>query len=391
MRLSTQPLITLNKVILAVRNENCSAHERMTAPKKPKTDSTPRNLRDMDVTLVHEWNDGAVRAHQDYLVGEEPLEIRVNGRSLSVTMRTPGNDFELAAGFLFTEGLIQRAEQIISIEHAKECKATERGNIVDIKLAPDVELDLETVRRNFFAASSCGICGKASIDAVRARGVRPANANFRVSAETICAMPEKLHAGQQIFGRTGGLHAAGLFTARGELLVEREDIGRHNAVDKIVGWALLGRQSAQVGERVPRQTAHESVSHGALGKVADRARLESQTPHAGEHAPRRAGQEAISYDARNSLTAAEPPLPNKLPLAECVLLVSGRGGFEIVQKAAVAGAPVVASVSACSSLAVQFAREMRITLLGFLRPPRFIVYSVPDRLAIAAEASTGRC
>jgi FdhD protein len=317
----------------------------MTAPKKSKMDSTPRDLRDVDVTLVHEWNDGAVRPHQDYLVGEEPLEIRVNGHPLSVTMRTPGSDFELAAGFLFTEGLIERAEQIISIEHAKECKATERGNIVDVKLAPDVELDLEKNRRNFFATSSCGICGKASIDAVRARGARPANPNFRVSPETICAMPEKLHARQQIFGRTGGLHAAGLFTATGELLAEREDIGRHNAVDKIVGWALLERQSAQAGEHVHRQAAHESVSHGAVGKVAG------------------------------------------LPLSECVLLVSGRGGFEIVQKAAVAGAPVVASVSACSSLAVQFAREMRLTLLGFLRNRRFIVYSAPDRLAIAAEAS----
>ncbi|HLW81946.1 MAG TPA: formate dehydrogenase accessory sulfurtransferase FdhD [Candidatus Acidoferrales bacterium] len=359
----------------------------MPTPKKSEKDSTLRNLRDVDVTLVHEWNDGAVRAHEDYLVGEEPLEIRVNGHPLSVTMRTPGNDFELVAGFLFTEGLIQRAEQIVSIEHAKECKATERGNIVDVKLAPDVELNLEATRRNFFAASSCGICGKASIDAVRASGVHPANANFRVSPETICAMPEKLRARQQNFARTGGLHAAGLFTATGELLAEREDIGRHNAVDKIVGWALLERQSAQAGEHVPRQPAQDSVSHGAVGRVAAQARLESQTVQAPDHASQPVSPEPGSQSANKSLAPDNSALANNLPLSECVLLVSGRGGFEIVQKAAIAGAPVVASVSACSSLAVQFAREMRLTLLGFLRNRRFIVYSAPDRLAIATEAS----
>jgi len=286
---------------------------------RAKTDSRPSGpaspssvpVRDVDVTLVHEWNNGQLRAQQDYLVGEEPLEIRVNGHALSVTMRTPGHDLELAAGFLFTEGIIARADQIVFIEHAAECKATERGNIVEVKLAPGVQWDSEKSRRNFFAASSCGICGKATIDSVRARGVRPLNATFRVSAEAICAMPDKLRAHQQNFARTGGLHAAGLFTATGELLVEREDIGRHNAVDKIVGWVLR---------------------------------------------------------------------ENKLSLAECVLLVSGRGGFEIVQKAAVAGVPVVASVSACSSLAVQFAREMRMTLIGFLRGSRFVIYCGDDRL-----------
>ena len=268
-------------------------------------------VRDVDITPVHEWNDGRLRAQQDYLAAEEPLEIRINGHPLSVTMRTPGHDLELAAGFLFTEGIIARADQIVSIEHASKCKATERGNIVDVKLAPDAEWDFEKSRRNFFATSSCGICGKASIEAVRARGVRPANANCHVSAATICSMPEKLRAQQQNFARTGGLHAAALFTASGDLLAEREDIGRHNAVDKIAGWALR---------------------------------------------------------------------ENKLPLAECVLLVSGRGGFEIVQKAAVAGVSVVASVSACSSLAVQFAREMRMTLIGFVRGSRFVIYCGDDRL-----------
>lgn len=282
-------------------------------------DSQPRNVRDIDVTLVHEWDDGRIRAQQDYLAAEEPLEIRVGEYPLTVTMRTPGDDLDLAAGFLFTEGLIEQREQILSIEHAANCKPTERGNIVHVKLAADLALDLEKTRRNFFAASSCGICGKASIDAIRARGVKPPNRDFHVSPETICAMPEKLRSKQQIFGRTGGLHAAGLFDAKGELLVEREDIGRHNAIDKIVGWSL---------------------------------------------------REA------------------KLPLSQCVVMVSGRGGFEIVQKAGMAGVPVVASVSACSSLAVQFAREMGMTLIGFLRNRRFVVYSGSERLGMAAEAAS---
>lgn len=277
-----------------------------------------RNVRDVDVTLVQEWNDGKVRAQQDYLVGEEPLEIRAGEHALSVTMRTPGDDLDLAAGFLFTEGLIERPEQIVFIEHVAQCKPTERGNIVHVELSADVALDLEKAQRNFFAGSSCGICGKASIDAVRARGVRPPNANFRVDPEVICRLPEELRAKQQIFGRTGGLHAAGAFSASGELIVEREDIGRHNAVDKIVGWALR---------------------------------------------------------------------EGKLPLAECALMVSGRGGFEIVQKAAMAGVPVVASVSACSSLAVRFAREMGMTLIGFLRDRRFVSYCGGGRLGLAAEGA----
>lgn len=276
----------------------------------------PSSPRDIDVTLVHEWNDGRIRSVQDYLVGEEPLQIRVGKNPLSVTMRTPGHDVELATGFLFTEGLIQRHEQIVSIEHTADCKPTERGNIIRIDLAPDVALHLENTQRNFFASSSCGICGKASIESVRARGVRSPNPNFRVEAEVLCRIPAALRSAQQIFGRTGGLHAAGLFDASGKLLVEREDIGRHNAVDKIIGWALR---------------------------------------------------------------------ENRLPLSDSVLMVSGRGGFEIIQKAAMAGLPAVASVSACSSLAVQFAREVGMTLVGFLRDRRFVVYSGVERLGLAAE------
>jgi len=276
----------------------------------------PSQPRDIDVTQVHEWNDGRLRSFQDYLVGEEPLQISVGKYALTVTMRTPGHDIELAAGFFFTEGLIQRREQIISIDYATDCKATERGNIIQIELASDVALDLESTQRNFFSSSSCGICGKASIESVRARGVRPPNPTFRLDPEILCRIPDALRSAQQIFGRTGGLHAAGLFDASGKLLAEREDIGRHNAVDKIVGWALR---------------------------------------------------------------------ENCLPLSDSVLLVSGRGGFEIIQKAAMAGVPVIASVSACSSLAVQFARELGITLVGFLRDRRFVVYSGGERLGLATN------
>ncbi|HVA72892.1 MAG TPA: formate dehydrogenase accessory sulfurtransferase FdhD [Candidatus Limnocylindrales bacterium] len=272
--------------------------------------------RDVGVTLVQEWKDGRIRSLQDYLAGEEPLQIRVGKYPLTVTMRTPGNDVELAAGFLFTEGLIQRPEQIISIGHASDGKAAERGNIIQAELTPDVTLDLESTQRNFFSSSSCGICGKASIESVRARGVRPPNLNFRLQAEILCRIPDALRSAQPIFGRTGGIHAAGLFDTSGKTLAEREDIGRHNAVDKIIGWALR---------------------------------------------------------------------ENRLPLSDCILMVSGRGGFEIVQKAAMAGVPIVASVSACSSLAVQFAREVGMTLIGFLRDGRFVVYSGGERLGLANE------
>ncbi len=275
----------------------------------------PRPLpRSVDLTLVHEWQDGQVRRFQDYLVGEEPLEIRVGKLPLSVTMRTPGNDLELAAGFLFTEGLIRRREELASVDYAEGAKETERGNVVQIELRDGASLDLERTQRNFFAGSSCGICGKASIDSVRVRGIQPPNPHLRLDPEVLCRLPERLREAQAIFGRTGGLHAAGLFDTRGELVAQREDVGRHNAVDKIVGWALL---------------------------------------------------------------------EGRLPLSEYVLMVSGRGGFEIVQKAIVAGVPVVASVSAPSSLAVRLARELGLTLVGFLRGKRFVVYSGEGRLNVS--------
>lgn len=281
-----------------------------------------RKTRSVGLTQVSEWDDGALRRKDDYLAAEEPLEIRVGDEALSVTMRTPGHDRELAAGFLFTEGLIQTRRQLTGLEAAAPENGSrnspqgetgkKNGNVIHASISSDAAPDMEKMRRHFFAASSCGICGKASIDAIRARGLAAPNPGFRLDAEILVRLPGKLRAAQDVFERTGGLHAAALFDARGELLVLREDIGRHNAVDKVIGWALL---------------------------------------------------------------------ENRLPLADCVLLVSGRGGFEIVQKAIAAGLPVVASVSAPSSLAVQLARELRLTLIGFLRGRRFVIYSGEERIA----------
>ena len=271
-----------------------------------------RTPRSVDLTQVTEWNDGSATRKEDYLAAEEPLEIRIGENPLSVTMRTPGHDLELAAGFLFTEGLVQRREQIIALENETSDDDGKRGNVVRAEVAAEALPDFEKLRRHFFAASSCGICGKASIDAVRSRLLRTPNPNFRVEPKLIVSLPDALRSEQDVFERTGGLHAAALFDVHGHLLIVREDIGRHNAVDKVVGWALLN---------------------------------------------------------------------DHIPLSDCILLVSGRGGFEIIQKAIVAGIPVVASVSAPSSLAVQLARELRLTLIGFLRGKRFVVYAGEDRVA----------
>jgi FdhD protein len=274
--------------------------------------AVPRTPRSVDLTQVSEWEDGHLRRKDDYLAAEEPLEIRVGDEPLSVTMRTPGHDRELAAGFLFTEGLVQQREQILKLESADPQDGTNRGNVIEAELAPESAPDLAKMKRHFFAASSCGICGKASIDSIRSRLLASPNPDFRLNAEMLVQMPDALRSSQDVFQRTGGLHAAAIFDSNGKLLVLREDIGRHNAVDKVIGWALL---------------------------------------------------------------------EGRVPLSDSVLLVSGRGGFEIVQKAIVAGVPVVASVSAPSSLAVQLARELRLTLIGFLRGRRFVIYSGEERVA----------
>ncbi len=266
--------------------------------------------RGIDLTQVTEWSDGESRRLDDYLVAEEPLEIRLNGAPLSVTMRTPGNDLELTAGFLLTESIIENREQIRSLEFGKTERQEASGNIVEVTL--DSPADCERMQRNFFVASSCGICGKASIDAVRNRGLRPPNPEFRLDPEILCSLPDKLRSAQPIFGRTGGLHAAGLFTPAGELLCLREDVGRHNAVDKVIGWA---------------------VANGAL------------------------------------------------PLAGHLLAVSGRISFEIAQKALAARIPIIAAVSAPTSLAVDLAERAGLTLVGFARGEGFNVYGARRRVS----------
>ncbi len=260
--------------------------------------------RSVELTQVTEWNAGEARSVQDTLAAEEPLEIRIDGVPLTVTMRTPGHDVELAAGFLLTEGILRSRDQVAAIRAAVPQNGA-KSNVVEVELR-NAEFEPGTLERNFFATSSCGICGKASIESIRRRDLPPLPQAFRIDPQVLCSMPETLRTEQAVFNRTGGLHAAALFNEAGELLLVREDIGRHNAVDKVIGWAF-----------------HEG----------------------------------------------------RLPLDRHVMIVSGRGGFEIVQKALAAGIPILASVSAPSSLAVKLARELGLTLIGFLRGQRFVVYS----------------
>lgn len=275
-------------------------------------------LRSVELTQVTEWENGQIRSGSDDLAAEEPLQILTCGEPLVVTMRTPGHDRELAAGFLWTEGLIESRDQILSFR-GQESMEEQAGNTIDVELREGVSKP-ETPQRNFFSNSSCGLCGKSSIDAVRTKGLRSLGSGLKIDAETLCSLPAQLRARQSVFERTGGLHAAALFNAEGELIALREDIGRHNAVDKVVGWALL---------------------------------------------------------------------QGMIPLSTHILLVSGRGGFEIIQKAIAAGVPIVASVSAPSSLAVQLARELNLTLIGFLRGRRFVIYSGESRCLMQRQTSVG--
>ncbi|MFD1662379.1 formate dehydrogenase accessory sulfurtransferase FdhD [Streptomyces caeni] len=279
---------------------------------------------------------GAVSTRPDTLVAEEPLEIRLNGRPLAITMRTPGDDFALAAGFLVSEGVLAERGELRNIVYcagatgggaprsgeAESARGSNTYNVVDVSTAPGVVVPDITLQRNVYTTSSCGLCGKTSLDAVRttARWSITDTPPVRVDPDLLAGLPDRLRATQRVFDRTGGLHAAALFTEDGELLDIREDVGRHNAVDKLVGRALQN---------------------------------------------------------------------GNLPLSRTILLVSGRASFELAQKAVMAGIPVLAAVSAPSSLAVDLAAETGLTLVGFLRGSSMNVYAGEDRIALRTAAAQG--
>jgi FdhD protein len=267
-------------------------------------------------------SDGERHTRTDYLATEEPLEIRLDAggatATVAVTMRTPGADFELAAGFLYGEGVVGGREDVSRLSYCTdpEIDAEQQYNIINVGLAGAMP-DLHTLERHFMTSSACGICGKASLDALELRGCPVVPPGLVVDPSVLPRLPDALREGQGLFESTGGLHAAGLFTATGELVALREDVGRHNAVDKLIGWALLD---------------------------------------------------------------------GRLPLSDHLLMVSGRSSYEILQKALVAGVPVVCAVSAPSSLAVDLARRFGMTLVGFLRGQRFNVYAGGERLGLPAAS-----
>ena len=257
------------------------------------------------------YRESAVEPRGDHLAHEEPLEIQLGASSLAVVMRTPGHDAELVTGFLVTERVIDDVADLASVRHCSVTPYPEaEDNVVRVTLRPGVRVDLESLRRNLFASSSCGICGKATIENALATAP-PVDDPARFPAALLYELPDRLRDAQRVFDETGGLHAAGLFDAEGELLAVREDVGRHNAVDKVIGWAARERG---------------------------------------------------------------------LPLSGHLLLVSGRISYEIAQKALAARIPLVAAVSAPSSLAVDLARESGMTLVGFLRGRGLNVYGLRERV-----------
>ena len=283
------------------------------------------------VHRVENCTNGAVST--DSLAIEEPLEIRlgimVKGklehRAISITMRTPGDDGELAAGFLFTEGIVRHPDQIKQIRHCGLAIGRKRGvidraaalnsNTIRVDLADGTDVDLKRLERHFYTTSSCGVCGKTSIEALKTGAAKIENDNFQISAELINHLPDALRASQNVFDQTGGLHASALFTSDGALDVIREDVGRHNALDKVIGSKFLAGET---------------------------------------------------------------------PLSDRILLVSGRASFELVQKALMAGIPILAAVGAPSSLAVELATEFGMTLIGFVRDGRFNIYCGEDRILSSA-------
>jgi FdhD protein len=255
-------------------------------------------------------------ASEDWVAVEEPLEIRVAGESLAVVMRTPGDDIELAAGFALTEGVVASIAEVGTIAHCEEPETggPARDNIIDISLAPGVTFDRERLRRALMASAACGLCGKASLEALATRA-RPSTSALRVPRDILAELPGRLRAAQRVFDRTGALHGAGIFDAEGTPLACREDVGRHNAVDKVIGHALL----------------------------------------------------------------------HDIPISAGILMVSGRTSFEILQKAAVAGIPIVCAVSGPTTLAIETALAFNITLVNFLRGQEMNIATCPERVTERVE------
>lgn len=273
-------------------------------------------------TQIHVVEDGQVRVKRDALATEEPLAIRLQAagvtRDVAITMRTPGSDFELAAGFLFCEGIVTDRERISRISYCVDPAVTgaQEYNVVTVEVFGDEALTANLDNRTFAMTSACGICGQANLDALAARGYARLPPGGRIQAAVLREFPRRVRPRQRLFEKTGGLHAAAICMPDGEILVVREDIGRHNAVDKVIGWALLN---------------------------------------------------------------------GRVPLRDAIVVVSGRAGYEIVQKCVAAGVPILAAVSAPSSLAVDASREFGMTLVGFLRDDRFNVYSGMDRVEVDDE------
>jgi FdhD protein len=279
--------------------------------------SAIKNAASVEIAVSRIFSDGQTTLAPDSLAVEEPLEIRLGfpnqkHKAISITMRTPGDDLELAAGFLFTEGILKTPGQVSRIRH---CGLPDKDkniqNTVVVELKENIDVDLKKLERNFYTTSSCGVCGKSSIDALYTGAQKISSNGFKVGTESIHKLPEILRAAQDVFERTGGLHASALFDADGKLEIVREDVGRHNALDKVIGAKFI----------------------------------------AGE-----------------------------IPLREKILLVSGRASFELVQKALMAGIPVLAAVGAPSSLAVELAKEFGMTLAGFVRDNRFNIYTGKERI-----------
>lgn len=306
------------------RSEHAAVYEIANRTTLTTVNDDGRDLDDERIVACERgaWIDGRAAAPEtDLLAREEPLEIRVNQVALAVVMRTPGNDDELVRGFLLSERIVEAVGDIADLRHCDKVDTPEaEDNVMLVRLHPSVEIDLAALRRNLYASSSCGVCGKASIEVALAlpsfEARRPLD--VRVGVDVLSALPERLRAEQLVFARTGGLHGVGLFDCDGQLLVVREDVGRHNAVDKVIGWA-----------------AARGIS-----------------------------------------------------LERCVLMISGRVSFEIVQKALALAIPIIAAVSAPTSLAVELAREAGMTLVGFVRDGRLCVYAGAQRLLARGEAPT---